>query len=195
MSTAGGFLVYAGVRNVPLLDGLREMSQGRQPTPGAVKTTPVSWSSPSGGGEFETGDFGGPNTALVRAAMKYIGVPYKWGGTNPAVGLDCSGLVRQAFADIGVPDCPRTSLQQSMWRKLSKISRSQVAAGDLVYWPGHIGIAATNLVMIHAPRPGKTVTQATINTSGPRPGGPTLCLRYMGRTIAPSSGPSRAVLN
>ncbi len=41
-------------------------------------------------------------TAVVADAKKYLGVPYKWGGTDPATGLDCSGLVQRVMKDLGV---------------------------------------------------------------------------------------------
>ena len=39
---------------------------------------------------------------VVAAATKYVGVPYVWGGTDPATGLDCSGFVQRAYRDVGI---------------------------------------------------------------------------------------------
>ena len=50
--------------------------------------------------------------AVVDEAEKYLGVPYVWGGTNPATGLDCSGLVQHVYEKFGV-DLPRVSYQQA----------------------------------------------------------------------------------
>jgi cell wall-associated NlpC family hydrolase len=41
-------------------------------------------------------------TAVVQAATNYLGVPYLWGGTDPAKGLDCSGFTQRVFADVGI---------------------------------------------------------------------------------------------
>ncbi|MGH9157664.1 MAG: C40 family peptidase [Acidimicrobiales bacterium] len=65
-----------------------------------------------------TTDPGGETTTVVgsadrviAAAMTQLGVPYRWGGTTPGVGFDCSGLVQWAFAQAGVT-LPRTTSQQ-----------------------------------------------------------------------------------
>ena len=45
-------------------------------------------------------------------AQKYLGVPYLWGGTDPAKGLDCSGFTQLVFGNLGI-DLPRVSAQQA----------------------------------------------------------------------------------
>ena len=58
------------------------------------------------GGDFgEAGDdsiHGATGNDIVAAAKKYLGVPYVWGGTDPATGLDCSGFVQQVYEDLGI---------------------------------------------------------------------------------------------
>ena len=51
-------------------------------------------------------------SAVVAEAQKYLGVPYLWGGTDPAKGLDCSGFTQLVFGNLGI-DLPRTSSQQA----------------------------------------------------------------------------------
>ena len=51
-------------------------------------------------------------TAVVAEAQKYLGVPYLWGGTDPAKGLDCSGFTQLVFGNLGI-DLPRVSSQQA----------------------------------------------------------------------------------
>ena len=49
---------------------------------------------------------------VVADARRYLGVPYVWGGTDPAKGLDCSGLVQRVYKDLGI-DLPRVSQGQA----------------------------------------------------------------------------------
>src|SRR5437899_4249580 len=58
------------------------------------------------------GDGSPTGTDVVADAQRYLGVPYKWGGTNPATGLDCSGFVQRVYADLGV-QLPRVAADQA----------------------------------------------------------------------------------
>ncbi len=100
----------------------------------------------------------GQASGVIAAAEKYLGVPYKWGGTNPATGLDCSGFVQRVYADLGI-SLPRVSVDQA--RQGTKVpSMDEAQPGDLVFWrgsPNHIGIYAGDGQMIVAPRTGDVV--------------------------------------
>ena len=93
---------------------------------------------------------------LVQAAKAYLGVPYVWGGESSA-GMDCSGLVQRAMADLGV-SVPRTSQQQATIGTAVP-SMSQALPGDLLVFDGgsHIGIYAGGGMMVVAPHSGTDV--------------------------------------
>ena len=106
----------------------------------------------------------------VRAASEYLGVPYKWGGTNPDVGLDCSGLVQRAFRDVGV-ELPRVSADQSRAGNAVPGGLDDAQPGDLIYYAGsstnHIGIYLGDGEMLHAPRRGEDVQVGSVRQADP----------------------------
>jgi cell wall-associated NlpC family hydrolase len=120
-----------------------------------------------------TGTPGAPGSGhpVLDSASAYLGVPYLWGGTDPATGLDCSGLVQRAFADIGV-DVPRVSADQAR-AGIPVDGLAEARPGDLVYWagrggrPNHIGIYMGDGKMLHAPRTGDVVRVADVRTAAP----------------------------
>jgi cell wall-associated NlpC family hydrolase len=113
----------------------------------------------------------GRGAEAIQAASQYLGVPYRWGGTNPATGLDCSGFLQRAFADIGV-SLPRVSVDQSR-AGVAVPSLAEAQPGDLVYWgggagrPNHIGIYLGDGQMMHAPRTGDVVKVAPVRSAPP----------------------------
>ncbi|WP_406283919.1 NlpC/P60 family protein [Embleya sp. NBC_00896] len=101
-----------------------------------------------------------PKAALAIAwAIDKIGLPYIWGGVGPQ-GYDCSGLTSKAWAFAGVP-IRRTSQEQ--WASLPRVSVAEMRPGDLIVYysdASHIGMYLGNGKIVHAPRPGRTITVA-----------------------------------
>ncbi|THJ65087.1 NlpC/P60 family protein [Arthrobacter echini] len=89
--------------------------------------------------------------------MAYVGIPYVWGGTDPAVGLDCSGFLQRAYADIGI-QIPRVTWDQ-MNAGTHVPSLSQAQPGDLLFSfdGGHVSMYLGDGKAIDAPQPGSNV--------------------------------------
>jgi peptidoglycan DL-endopeptidase CwlO len=96
--------------------------------------------------------------AVVASARKYLGVPYVFGSADPARGLDCSGLVQQAYEDLGVK-LPRVSSDQA--RVGTKVdSLKDAKPGDILAFNSpvsHVAIYVGDNMMIAAPHSGDKV--------------------------------------
>lgn len=100
----------------------------------------------------------GKASVVVRYALAQVGESYRFGATGPS-SWDCSGLTMRAFAQVGIR-LPHQSGQQGRYGR--SIPRSQVRAGDLVAYGGHVGIATSNRTMVHAANPRKGVVHTAI---------------------------------
>ncbi|CDF96411.1 MULTISPECIES: C40 family peptidase [unclassified Pseudomonas] len=104
---------------------------------------------------------------VLSRAVNVLGTPYRWGGSSPSKGFDCSGLVKYAFNDSTF-DLPRTSNAMAAGHG-EKVERKDLKPGDLIFFKlksrrvNHVAIYLGNDRFIHAPRRGKSVTIDTLN--------------------------------
>jgi peptidoglycan DL-endopeptidase CwlO len=99
---------------------------------------------------------GSKASQVVAIAMQYLGVPYSWGGSSPATGFDCSGLVSYVYAQIGI-SLPHHAA--SMYSYGVPVAYSDLQPGDLVFFSGlgHMGMYVGGGSFIHAPHTGDVV--------------------------------------
>lgn len=109
----------------------------------------------------------GLRAELVRTAMSFIGVPYRWGGTDDSEGFDCSGLTMVSYRLNGL-DLPRSSMQQ--FDAGQPLDTSQLQPGDLVFFAtrggdrvSHVGMYVGEGQFVHAPRTGQKVRTAHLS--------------------------------
>jgi cell wall-associated NlpC family hydrolase len=105
---------------------------------------------------------------LASTALDLIGIRYKWGGNTPESGLDCSGLVRYVFQQVTGVTLPRTAKDMSQLGK--EIGLKDLQPGDLVFFNtrrfafSHVGIYLGGNQFVHAPRRGRDVEVATLES-------------------------------
>ncbi len=86
-----------------------------------------------------------PKNRFAAAAI-FAGAPYLWGGRSPD-GIDCSGLVQQALSVEGIALRRDTDLQREQGEPVKFAARE---AGDLLFWPGHVGLLLADDMLCHA---------------------------------------------
>ena len=129
-----------------------------RPSRAPTRTTwPVSTSSASGAAR-----------RVVPTAEQYIGVPYRYGGTSPRTGFDCSGFVQYVYGMQGV-DLPRTSRQMAGSGVAVTPSTRSMQVGDLMLFQqggriSHVAIYAGNGRFIHSSSSGHGVRYDDLGT-------------------------------
>jgi cell wall-associated NlpC family hydrolase len=112
----------------------------------------------------------GLGSVIVADAESYLGTPYVWGGENPRLGFDCSGLVRWVYAEAGI-SLPRVAQDQYDAGPLLP-SGTPLEPGDLVFFGtsprgvDHVGIVVQVGEMVDAPHTGAVVRLEPIWSAG-----------------------------
>ena len=104
---------------------------------------------------------GSVRSDIVVRALTLIDTPYRYGGSTPASGFDCSGLVRYVYHAVAGRQLPRRS--EEMGKLGETITRSQLEPGDLVFFDtlaraySHVAIYIGDGRFLHAPARGGRV--------------------------------------
>jgi peptidoglycan DL-endopeptidase CwlO len=106
---------------------------------------------------------GYPQAAAI--ALRYLGIPYQWGGASPATGFDCSGLVMYVYAQLGI-QLPHQSAAQFAYG--TPVPRNELEPGDLLFYDGlsHVAIYIGNGEIVHAPHTGDVVRIVPVSQGG-----------------------------
>ena len=144
----------------------RRQEEAQQANNNSNNSNNNSNKKPSGGGGGSNPSYEGQgNTAvaqkIVQAAYSQLGVPYVWGGTQPGVGLDCSGLVQYCHAVAGISLPHYSESQYAGGRKVSSPE-----PGDICWKPGHVGIYIGGGMMIEAQQTGTNIMISPVRAQG-----------------------------
>jgi len=103
---------------------------------------------------------------LLNVALQQQGIAYRYGGSKPSTGFDCSGFIQFSYGQAG-RRIPRTTRAQ--YQSSQAIPISQIRPGDLLFYetegrrPGHVAMYLGRGEMIHAPSSGKHVLVSRLN--------------------------------
>jgi cell wall-associated NlpC family hydrolase len=131
-------------------------AQASQSSSAPTLAPPPPVNVPTGGGS------GAGHAAAASIALRYLGVPYVYGGASPS-GFDCSGLVMYVYAQLGI-SLPHYTVAQ--WNATQPVSSP--APGDLVFFNGlgHVGIYIGGGRFVNAPHTGSVVRIDSISSFG-----------------------------
>jgi len=103
---------------------------------------------------------------LLNVALQQQGIAYRYGGSKPSTGFDCSGFIQFSYGQTG-KRIPRTTRAQ--YQSSQAVPISQIRPGDLLFYetqgrrPGHVAMYLGRGEMIHAPSSGKNVLISRLN--------------------------------
>lgn len=137
-----GSLVYEVAREVERGSAVSRRDRDRARSGSRGSTSPTTGSARVG-------------ARVVSDGERYLGVPYKWGGSAPREGFDCSGFVKYVYAENGV-SLPRNSRQQSSVGEWVPASVGALRQGDLMFFASngkridHVAMYAGGNRIIHS---------------------------------------------
>lgn len=178
--SVGALFIWSGIKGWSVLGTVRDIVSGQTPADiiahpldptvfGGGQVGSVAGTALPGSGGSLVGGLAGLANGIAATAMQYQGHAYKYGGAPGIDGSkpwDCSSFVNFVCGirlNLPIPGYspgkykgdvhgPPTGLWAA-WNGFWKVSRSEVVAGDIIVWSGHMGIAISNSQMISALNP------------------------------------------
>lgn len=130
----------------------------------------ANYDASQGAAKADVAEGDGKMQSVLRRAMTLLGTPYRWGGSSPDSGFDCSGLVGYVFRTALGIELPRVSREMARMAGAEMINdRAALAEGDLVFFGrkgrvDHVGIYVGDGKFLHAPSKGKDVRTDSLIT-------------------------------
>ncbi|MDR1125374.1 MAG: C40 family peptidase [Deltaproteobacteria bacterium] len=158
-------------RQIPRQGSAQSVRQNVRPQSGsqraAVKPQPAKTAQAAAGKQLNRGKAAAVRgDVLCRTARSQVGTRYKYGGSTPKTGFDCSGLLVWAYKQHGL-SIPRTAKAQSSAGR--SVQRNKLAPGDIVVFRiksgYHTGMYTGNNRFIHSPRSGSSVREDQLDSS------------------------------
>lgn len=126
---------------------------------GGCRSAKIPFPSGNNGEEIDIvfdGSISKSRREVIKESHKWLGTPYKYGGSELGKSADCSGMVMKVYLEATGIKLPRTSLKQSEFCK--KIKKNHIRPGDLVFFAtgkdpdrvSHVGIMLDSERFIHA---------------------------------------------
>jgi len=180
----GTIFVWSGVKGWSVLGTIGDIVKGRRPTETGVTPLTIPGTdiptTPDNGIQITPGNVNG--AAIASEAVKWVGHPYRYAGAPGMDGKgfwDCSSFCNFIYAiKFGLPipgyapgkwrgdsHGPPT-MSWNVWPGIKNVPRSDVQAGDIILWVGHMGIAISNSTMVHAPNPKRGTVIDRIEVEG-----------------------------
>jgi peptidoglycan DL-endopeptidase CwlO len=121
-----------------------------------IRRASSAGSEGGGGGRESAPEPSSRGARVASIATRYLGIPYRWGGSSPSTGFDCSGFVMFLYRQVGVSLPHNAAMQYGHGRA---VSRNSLRAGDIVFFNGlgHNGIYLGGGRFIHSPNSGDVV--------------------------------------
>ncbi len=123
-----------------------------EPEPAVETTASVTATSTAAEATPDYRSDGSIGAQAISIAMQYIGIAYAYGGSSPATGFDCSGLIKYVYAQLGV-ELPHSS--SSMVATGYQVSSP--IPGDIVWTQGHVSLYAGDGMVVEAANYGSPV--------------------------------------